>query len=184
MWLRNSQCKDIVQDAWIRGSFKDTLYPSNTCMEECRESLTHWNKITFGHVGKKINALRQKLQVLDSTSSHGVDMESVHKTKMELNKLLLEEEDIWNQRSRNCWLKLGDRNTSFFHTKASNRHKRNSIVKIMDSNGNWVEEEEQIAKVFTDYFWQLFSSSCLVVSEELMDAVQPKVTTRMSMTLL
>ncbi|XP_075659089.1 uncharacterized protein LOC142628952 [Castanea sativa] len=61
MWLRNSQCKDLVQDAWFRGSCKDTPYPFNTCMEECRESLTHWNKITFGHVGKKINALRQKL---------------------------------------------------------------------------------------------------------------------------
>lgn len=136
MWLRNSQCKDVVQDAWIRGSCKDTLYPFNTCMEECRESLTHWNKRTFGHVGKKINALRQKLQVFDCTSSHGVEMERVHERKMELNKLLLEEEDMWNQRSRNCWLKSGDRNTSFFHTKASNRHKRNSIVKIMDSNGN------------------------------------------------
>lgn len=184
MWLRNSQCKDVVQDAWIRGSCKDTLYPFNTCMEECRESLTHWNKRNFRHVGKKINALRQKLQVFDCTSSHGVEMERVHETKMDLNKLLLEEEDMWNQRSRNYWLKSGDRNTSFFHTKASNRHKRNSIVKIMDSNGYWVEEEEQIAKVFTNYFGQLFSSSCLVVSEELINAVQPKVTTRMNMTLL
>lgn len=47
-----------------------------------------------------------------------------------------------------------------------------------------MEEEEQIAKVFTNYFGQLFSSSCLVVSEELINAVQPKVTTRMNMTLL
>lgn len=151
MWLWDNQCEDIVQDAWFRGSCRDDPYPFNTCMEECRVSLSQWIKTTFGHVGRKITALRQKLQVLDSTNALRVDMGRVHETKLELNKLLLEEEDMWNQRFRNCWLKSGDRNTSFFHTKASSRHQRNAIVKIMDSNGAWwEEEEEQIGKLFTD----------------------------------
>ena len=37
------------------------LHPLNTCLDECRDVLTHWNKTTFGHVGKKISTLRKKL---------------------------------------------------------------------------------------------------------------------------
>lgn len=159
-------------------------YPFNACMEECRLSLTQWNKSTFGHVGRKITVLRQKLQELDSTGKSRTDMEMMQETKLELNKLLLEEEDIWNQRSRNCWLKSGDHYTSFFHTKASNRHQRNAIVKIMDSNGMWQEEEEQIGKMFIDYYEQLFSSSQSAVNAELLDAIQPKVTHGMNLALL
>ena len=32
-------------------------------------------------------------------------MEVMQETKLELNKLLQEEEDMWNQRSKNYWLK-------------------------------------------------------------------------------
>ena len=49
-------------------------------------------------------------------------MEEIHETKLELNKMLMIEEDMSNQRSKNCWLKAGDKNKSFFHTKATNRH--------------------------------------------------------------
>ena len=54
-------------------------------------------------------------------------MEEVQEMKLELNKMLLIEEDMWNQWSRNCWLKASDKNTSFFHTKAFNRHQCNTI---------------------------------------------------------
>ena len=111
-------------------------------------------------------------------------MEVMQEKKLELNKLLLEEEDMRNQRSRNCWLKLGDRNTSFFHTKASNRQQQNAIVKIMDSNGTWQEEEEQIGRTFIDYYEQLFSCSHPAVSAKLLDAIQPKVTDEMNLALL
>ena len=49
-------------------------------------------------------------------------MEEIHDTKVELNKLLMVEEEMWKQRSRNCWLKSGDNNTSLFHEKALKRH--------------------------------------------------------------
>ena len=103
------------------------LHPFNTCLDECRDALTHWNKTTFGHVGKKVSTLRKKLQILENNGGLGVDMKEVQEMKLELNKMLLIEEDMWNQWSKNCWLKASDKNTSFFHTKASNRHQCNTI---------------------------------------------------------
>lgn len=63
-----------------------------------------------------------------------VNMEEIHNTKMELNRMLAVEEDILHQRSRNYWLGSGDHNPSFFHAKALNRHERNTILRIRDSN--------------------------------------------------
>ena len=101
MWLRDNQCDDLVIDAWEPGECIRGLYPHDTFLNKCRDALTHWNKTTFGHVGRKISTLRKKLQVLENNGGPGVDMEEVHETKMGLNKMLMTKEDMWNQRSRN-----------------------------------------------------------------------------------
>ena len=79
-------------------------------------------------------------------------MEEIQETKLELNRMLLVEEDMWQQRSRNSWLKARDCNTSFFHTKASNRHQRNLITKIKDSSNVWQEDEEIMGRTIVEYF--------------------------------
>ena len=122
MWLRNVGCRDIVKEAWERGQGTNSEHPFSQCLEECRTSLSSWNKSTFGHVGRRIAALQSKLQWLEGRNRGDVNMDEISEVKSELNKMLLVEEDMWHQRSQNCWLKAGDRYTSFFHTKASKRH--------------------------------------------------------------
>ena len=159
MWLRDDRCDEIVATAWERGVYGGSEWPFSKCMEECRTSLVSWNKNTFGNVGRKISSLQGKIQYLEEKGGNNVAMEDIHKTKMELNNMTRAEEDMWHQRSRNCWLKSGDSNTSFFHTKASNRNQRNTISKITDSNGVWQDEDVRIGSVFVEYFEKLFTSS-------------------------
>ena len=111
-------------------------------------------------------------------------MEEIHATKMELNRLMVVEEDMWHLRSRNCWSRLGDHNTSFSHAKASNRHQRNTIHQIRDFEDTWQEDEKAIGRSFVEYFEQLFTSSQPMVSAELIDAIHSKVTDRMYSRLL
>jgi len=47
-----------------------------------------------------------------------------------LDDLLLKQEIFWKQQSWISWLKHGDRNIKFFHSKASQRCKRNFIQGI------------------------------------------------------
>ena len=111
-------------------------------------------------------------------------MEEIHATKMELNRLMVVEEDMWYQRSRNCWLRSGERNTSFFHAKASNQHQRNAIHQIRDSKDTWQEDEGEIVRNFLEYFKQLFTSFQLNDSAKLIDAIHTKVIDRMNFRLL
>ena len=145
-------------------------------MDKCSSSLQSWNKTNFGHVGRKIASLSKKLQWLECLPGGEANMEEIHATKVELNKMLMAEEEMWKQWSRNFWLKSGDRNTSFFHEKASKRHQQNTITRLLDSNGNWQDEEGVMGQIFVDYFQKLFTSSYPTVSDELLETIHPKVT--------
>lgn len=53
---------------------------------------------------------------------------------------------------------MGDRNTKFFHVYASNRKKKNTLKKLRDDLGMWVEYEG-ISKLVVHYFEHVFSSN-------------------------
>ena len=135
-------------------------------------------------MGKQITELQRKLQTLDSMKGDPTILETVHATKKELNRWLGFEEEKWHQRSQNNWLKAKDKNTSFFHTKASNWLRRNTINRIMGANNVCYEDMEQVGQTFVDYFDQFFTTSWPRVERELLDAILTKVTERRNATLI
>lgn len=65
MWLQDPRCPDVVQDAWYEGLYKPDGVPITNFLASCLELLTRWNKKDFGHVGKQIERLDKKLQLLE-----------------------------------------------------------------------------------------------------------------------
>lgn len=51
------------------------------------------------------------------------------------------------QRSRATYLREGDRNTEWFHQQATWRKKHNTICKLKNEEGKWIEKREDLHKM-------------------------------------
>ena len=78
--------------------------------------------------------------------------------KKEINEIQIQEEIMWNQRSRALWLKWGDRNTKFFHATASQQRRKNRIDGLQNHQGESIDDQEGIENIILDYFTKIFSS--------------------------
>ena len=97
-------------------------------------SLDAWNNSEFGHVGKTIATLQTKSEWLELQLSTLDLINALKNTRIELNCWLEKADEMWRQRSRLNWFQGGDRNTSFFHEKASARQKKNYMGGLLDAN--------------------------------------------------
>ncbi|GJZ76993.1 reverse transcriptase [Tanacetum coccineum] len=158
MWLRDESFHDVVRDAWTSGLARGSQSDPCSIVEECSARISEWNKNSFGHVQKLVRSKQKRLQMLQSffDSSTGGEQDIL---KEKIKELLTREEVMWKQRCRVQWLREGDKNTRFFHTRATSQNKRNSILRLKDEDGRWVENEDNICDSVSAYFVNLFSSS-------------------------
>jgi hypothetical protein len=79
------------------------------------------------------------------------------KLQRELHDILKKEELMWFKRSRAQWLNDGDRNTRYYHVKTVNRRRRNNIVMLRDTSGNWTDNAAQLQGMVNDFYKHLFA---------------------------
>ena len=91
-------------------------------------------------------------------------------------------EFYWKQRSRSEWLKSGDRNTKFFHSKASQWIHKNEIRGLENSQAEWVQDKNGIVIEIENYFCNIFSRILPddVVINLVLKGVERRVTSKMS----
>ena len=85
-----------------------------------------------------------RLKMAKQKPPQAIDGEEIRKLEDQISNMLIDEEVYWKQRSRADWLKEGDKNTKFFHSKASAKRRKNKIWGVEDDRGNWVNDPEGI----------------------------------------
>lgn len=123
---------------------------------------------------KQIEAIRKQIHILSQWVVTEDSRAELANLRAELEHLYMDEELYWRQRCKNQWAKEGDRNTRFFHAKASKRYKSNLIFGLFDAAGQWKEEIADVERIVLDYFGDLFQTSAL--SSELIDEILGTVT--------
>ncbi|KAL0357407.1 UNVERIFIED_CONTAM: hypothetical protein Scaly_1426400 [Sesamum calycinum] len=157
--MASQKCEKVVSESW-GGSLPtegDTCIFSN--LEICKQQLKSWSRTTFRRDKKHIAKLENRLQAIQSGILSPDLIKEASDIREELEKLAAHEETFWKQRGKALWLKEGDRNTTFFHKRASHRFRTNLISKLKNSTGAWVYEEKEIQHCIVSYFQNLFSSN-------------------------
>lgn len=94
---------------------------------------------------------------------------------MELDEQHKLEESYGHTRARANEIRDGDKNTKYFHHKASQRCRSNIIWGLMDSDNRCKTEEDNILNIIGVYFDKLFKCGNPAGFEEAMKGLRPCV---------
>lgn len=118
-----------------------------------------FNKEIFGNIFKRkrtiearMRGIQRSFERVDSLFLFQLEQTLQH----EYNHILFQEELFWFQKSREEWVKLGDKNTSYFHAQTVIRRKRNKVHGLNLPNGIWCSDEEVLQQEAQLYFQNLF----------------------------
>ena len=159
MWLGDKGCGETVEGVWHAQYEEEGNTRVIRKVEICGKALTKWSRDCFGNIRRELEKKRKELVRIENLALQGGSSVRLVALKKEINSLMDKEERMWRQRSRTMYLKDGDRNTHFFHSRATQRRRRNLITGIKDQANNWCTNPDQISTTFLAYFQQLFSSS-------------------------
>ncbi|KAL9661179.1 hypothetical protein QQ045_026001 [Rhodiola kirilowii] len=157
MWLSHAGFMNVVADSW-EGSRSDSS-PWNEKLVRCAAVLSSWNKREFGNIKKRLERLKLELGKIRSLPRTEYNCNLEEKISVEMDEWLAREELLWRQRSRVEWLKFGDKNTKFFHARASQRRKKNCIEKLRNKNGEMADSRAQINEAVVEFFRDLFQTT-------------------------
>lgn len=107
-------------------------------IKKCRSTIARWRREENYNTQKSLEELKDKLD--RSQVDHSLLAAEVSSIQNQLQKAYKEEEEFWQQKSRNLWFKKGERNTKFFHATIKNRRARNHISGLNDSRGFWCKK--------------------------------------------
>ncbi|KAA3477739.1 reverse transcriptase [Gossypium australe] len=172
-WLLNPRCEEQVKKIWTEGS-QDVLRR----LEELGRKLHDWSKGERKLRDRRFEELNGRLRELGDCDISEAVLEEITGVKIEMNLEADKEEIYWEQRARANWLKMGDRNTAFFHKSASHRRKKNLVRGLEDEFGNLKTEEEEMSTMATKYFKDLFSFSGVDDYSSLLESFQPSITAK------
>lgn len=154
-WMLHREFHSLVEREW-QGEVQLCL-----ALKNLKLKLEDWNQNTFGNIFRRKRRNEARLagvqKLLAQRVTEGL-LKLEQKLCMERREILLQEELLWKQKSRNDWLKAGDDNTKFFHTSTIVRRRRNTVESLKNEAGVWVEEKNELKELVLSFYKGLFSS--------------------------
>lgn len=153
-WCTHPDYPDIV-----RNTSRNQNGDVSLALHKVTQESMKFHKEKFGNVfankrrlEARLLGIQRAMESIDSASLFYLQRDLLR----EYEEILFQEESIWFQKSREKWIRLGSRNTKFFHAQTVIRRKRNKIHGLQLPSGEWCTEstilQEEVVSFFKDLF--------------------------------
>ncbi|XP_027118292.2 uncharacterized protein [Coffea arabica] len=177
VWTTKPEFLEVIRQAWNQDISGSPLRVLCSKLLATRRAIQAWNKQHFGNVFDAVRSAEMAVQraeeSVDNNASEECQIE-LNKAQAELRHALSIEEQFWRQKARVKWLCQGDSNSKYFHAIVRQRRSQGMIHRIKNSDGVWVDNEDDIASAAITYFHDLFNDS-LASSSDMLSLIPPKV---------
>ncbi|KAL2938369.1 LINE-1 retrotransposable element ORF2 protein [Bienertia sinuspersici] len=181
-WLLEESCESVVREVW------EQAWDCNVVgkVAGVARGLRNWSSNKFDGLGKQIKEVEGALKVAQRKPITQESCEECIKLERILDDLNEKHEAYWYLRSRVAEVKDGDKNTKYFHHKASQRRRRNEIKGLFDEEGGWKTEATDLENIFCNYYGNLFASGSPTEANfnKVLEHVKPSITGDMNERLL
>uniref|UniRef100_A0A8R7V269 Reverse transcriptase domain-containing protein n=1 Tax=Triticum urartu TaxID=4572 RepID=A0A8R7V269_TRIUA len=168
LWEREESLQSTIEESWNSSRPATSLQDIQEKLRIMQQRLGKWSSEKIGSITQQTSKLRNQLRTLMHRPACAANDTEIRKVTKELDELLLREEILWRQRSRATYLREGDRNTEWFHRQATWRRKQNSITKLMNEKGEWIEQKRDLHKMATIFFKVLYAEDKNVKPQEIL----------------
>ncbi|WJX53700.1 hypothetical protein P8452_39668 [Trifolium repens] len=161
--LENSKFKEMVATVWRGQNFSGWMgFILKERFKGLKIAIKEWNREGSGDPGEKKRKLVSEILALDNKSEvAGLSQVEVATRKdkfEELWRLLKGIDAAIFHRSRSKWLKVGDANTAYFHSRMKMRRKTNGILALRTPTG-WAEGPAHVRTATVEFFQNHFAGS-------------------------
>uniref|UniRef100_A0A803Q7V4 RNase H type-1 domain-containing protein n=1 Tax=Cannabis sativa TaxID=3483 RepID=A0A803Q7V4_CANSA len=120
--------------------------------------MTSWGR-NQNHFTRDIKCIKSDLEhLLVGPVISPSEAQKANDLQRTMENIMLKEEVFWKQRSRANWLKAGDKNTKYFHNRASTRKRTNFIKSLTLDDNSKVTSLNDITNSFVQFYSDLFAS--------------------------
>ena len=184
-WMKEEECVEVICNAWQSFCFDGSVQSIKKGLRRCASELHMWSTSKFGVLPKRIKRVQDELEEMYACEMTREVVGRIKNKERELDSLLANEEEYWKQRARADWLSTGDKNTKYFHAKASQRRRKKQIEGIENSDGRWLDTESGVAGAIECYFQDIFTSirPPEEATQRVVASVEDRITEEMSSTL-
>ncbi|CAN0922512.1 Transposon TX1 uncharacterized 149 kDa protein [Linum grandiflorum] len=163
MWMEHELFTPFVRQVW-----EEVVHTPGSLVKLAKKlkilkgKLKCWNRDVFRRVDKEIEQNLIEVDSLDKKEERGELSEDDRRQRINikcyLDKLWRWEEISWKQKAKENWLKVGDRNTKFFHTVANSKRRMNWVCSI-SVDGLLVEGQKNVAVAAVNFYQSLYKET-------------------------
>jgi hypothetical protein len=159
MWSKHEDYGDMIKRSWgLSPATGLDLSGFWRQLHQMSASMQRWSFEKFGSVRKELKDLTSKLDDARTNALISDSSQEVTEIERRLHDLYEKEEIMFRQRSRQEWLKAGDRNTRYFQNRASHRRRKNTIRGLRRDDGTICNTNEGMRGLARSFYQKLFTA--------------------------